>query len=238
VILLHGYSDSRFSFSSLLPVLPSDYRVYALDLRGHGLSDQPAAGYSMRELAGDVLAFMDAKRVTKATVVGHSMGSFVAQQLAIAAPTRIERLVLLGSATSVRGMNGFGEFQKAVEALQEPVAEEFAREFQVTTIYHPIQPEFLDRAVGESLRLPARVWHALMAGMASTEPATVLGKHRIPTLLIWGDRDAVFPRSEQDALLTMIPSASLKVYEETGHAVHWERPAEVARDLERFIESG
>ncbi|HET9465166.1 MAG TPA: alpha/beta fold hydrolase [Gemmatimonadales bacterium] len=238
VILLHGYSDSRFSFSSLLPLLPSGYRVYALDLRGHGLSDKPAAGYSMRELAGDVLAFMDAKRVTKATVVGHSMGSFVAQQVAAAAPGRIERLVLVGSATAIHGMNGFTEFQKMVEALQDPVAEKFAREFQVSTIYRPVQPVFLDRAVTESLRLPARVWHALMAGMAATEPATVLGKHRIPTLLIWGDRDSVFPRSEQDALLAMMPSARLKVYEETGHAVHWERPAEVARDLEAFVGVG
>jgi pimeloyl-ACP methyl ester carboxylesterase len=235
VILLHGYSDSRFSFSSLLPRLPGEYHVYALDLRGHGESGKPGTGYGMKELAADVLAFMDAKGIARAAVVGHSMGSFVAQQLASTAPQRVTRLVLLGSAMSIRGMEGFADFQRAIMELKDPVPEAFAREFQVSTVYHPIPPEFMDRAVGESLRLPARVWHGLMAGMASAGPATSLSMHRIPTLLIWGDRDAVFPRSEQDALLAMMPSATLKVYQETGHAVHWERPAEVARDLKLFI---
>ncbi|HEU5305018.1 MAG TPA: alpha/beta fold hydrolase [Gemmatimonadales bacterium] len=237
VILLHGYSDSRFSFSSLVPRLVARHRVYALDLRGHGESDQPAEGYSMRGLAEDVLAFMDEKGLDKATVVGHSMGSFVAQQLAITAPGRVARLVLIGSATSIRGMQGFTEFQDAVMRLNDPIPTEFAREFQVSTVHQQIDPAFMDRAVAESLRLPARVWHELMAGMASTELAATLGKHHIPTLLLWGNRDAVFPRSEQDALLAMLPSARLKVYEETGHAVHWERPAEVAKDLEQFIAS-
>ena len=235
VILLHGYSDSRFSFSSLLPKLPSKYLVYALDLRGHGESGKPSSGYGMAGLAADVLGFMDAKGIARATIVGHSMGSFVAQQLGIIAPDRVSRLVLLGSATSIRGMNGFTDFQRAIMELKDPVSETFAREFQVSTVYRPIPLEFLNRAVGESLRLPARVWHGLMVGMASTGPASSLSNHRIPTLLIWGDRDAVFPRSEQDALLGMLPSARLEVYPGTGHAVHWEQPDKVAMDLERFI---
>ncbi|HKG95645.1 MAG TPA: alpha/beta fold hydrolase, partial [Gemmatimonadaceae bacterium] len=61
IILLHGYSDSWFSYSGVLPLLPERYHVYALDLRGHGESDRPAAGYAMRDLAADVVAFMDAK---------------------------------------------------------------------------------------------------------------------------------------------------------------------------------
>jgi non-heme chloroperoxidase len=235
LILLHGYSDSSFSFSSVLPRLAADYRVYALDLRGHGGSDQPATGYTMRELAGDVLAFMDAKGLTRATVVGHSMGSFVAQQLAVTAPERVARLVLIGSATTIRSMEGFQEFESTVMGLNDPVPTEFAREFQVSTVHNPLAPEFMDRAVEESLRLPARVWHALMQGMVSTEPAAALGKHRIPTLLIWGDRDAVFPRSQQEALLAMIPLAELEVYAETGHAVHWEQPERFVEDLTRFI---
>jgi non-heme chloroperoxidase len=57
----------------------------------------------------------------------------------------------------------------------------------------------------------------------------------VPALLIWGDRDAIFPRSEQEALVSALPVASLRVYRDTGHAPHWERPGEVVRDLENFL---
>jgi pimeloyl-ACP methyl ester carboxylesterase len=133
-------------------------------------------------------------------------------------------------------MNGFSEFRQAVEALTDPVPPAFAREFQVSTVHAPLPDGFLDRAVAESLKLPAGVWHALMAGMADAGPPTALGDHEIPTLLVWGDRDAVFPRAEQDALLALLRrGATLVVYPETGHAVHWERPVEFVRDLAAFV---
>ena len=236
VILLHGYSDSWFSYSRVLPLLPEAWQVYALDQRGHGDSDRPASGYTMRELALDVLAFMDAKELARATVVGHSGGSFVAQQVALLAPERVAGLVLVDSAPSVRGMNGFAEFRQAVEALEDPVPVEFVREFQESTLHRPVPPEFMERVVAESMKLPARVWRAYLAGMVATDPPTGLAETRIPTLVLWGDRDAIFPRAEQDALLDLLPDATLKVYPETGHDPHWERPEEFARDLRDFVD--
>ena len=56
-----------------------------------------------------------------------------------------------------------------------------------------------------------------------------------PTLLLWGDRDAIFPRKDQDGLVGAIPGARLKVYAETGHCPNWERPQEVAADLMAFM---
>jgi non-heme chloroperoxidase len=236
VILLHGYSDSWFSYSRLLPLIDPKYHVYALDLRGHGDSDRPAGGYAMRDLAADVLAFMDDRRLARVTVVGHSMGSFVAQQLALAAPERIARLVLVGSGTSPRHIMGVAELDSAVRSLPDPVPVEFVRAFQVSTVYQPIPGEFMDRAVGESCKLPARVWRQLMAGMLATDPPAGLSGRRIPTAVFWGDRDATFSRGEQDALVQMIDGAELAVYPETGHALHWERPAEFARDLHAFLD--
>ena len=234
LILLHGYSDSWFSYSRVLPGLARRHRVYALDLRGHGDSDRPAGGYTMPELAADVVAFMDAKGIERATVVGHSMGSFVGQQVAVRAPERVARLVLIGSATTFRSLMGVSELARAVDALSDPVPPEFAREFQVSTIHRPVPEEFLDRAVAESLKLPARVWRAVMAGMLATGAASELGRLGIPTLILWGDQDSCFARSEQEALVAAIPGALLKVYPETGHALHWERPEEFVRDLEGF----
>ena len=235
LILLHGYSDSWYSYSRVMGALARSYRVFALDLRGHGDSDRPAAGYAMRDMAADVLALMEAKRLGPATVVGHSMGSFVAQQAAVLAPGRVARLVLIGSGTTPRRIQGVSDLAEAVDSLRDPVPEEFARGFQLSTIYHPIPDDFLDAAVAVSLTLSARTWQDVLAGMLATGPEARLGEIGIPTLILWGDRDAVFDGSEQDALLSAVPGAVLKVYPETGHALHWERPAEFATDLELLL---
>jgi pimeloyl-ACP methyl ester carboxylesterase len=236
VILLHGYSDSWFSYSRVLPLLSDRHRVYALDLRGHGNSDRPATGYHMSDLAADVIAFMDAKGIVRATVVGHSMGSFVAQQVALAAPRRVTRLVLVGSATAVRNVDGILDLKRAVDSLPDPVPEEFVREFQRSTIHAPVPDDFMNGVVNESLKLPARVWRELMAGMLATDPPLALGRAGIPTLVIWGDRDTFMLRGEQDALLKLLKTATLTVYRDTGHDPQWERPELFARDLERFLE--
>jgi non-heme chloroperoxidase len=58
---------------------------------------------------------------------------------------------------------------------------------------------------------------------------------KAPTLVLWGEQDALFPREEQERLAEAIPGATLKVYPESGHAAHWERPEWVVRDLEAFM---
>jgi non-heme chloroperoxidase len=119
LVLLHGITDSSFSFSRLLPLLdPNRYHAYALDQRGHGDSERPACCYGMDDFAADVVAFLDAVGVSRASVVGHSMGSVVARRVAATYPDRVDRLVLIGSSlTFVNEMTK--EFRQAVEALEE-----------------------------------------------------------------------------------------------------------------------
>jgi non-heme chloroperoxidase len=234
VILLHGYGDSWFSWSRVLPFLSSGRRAIAIDLRGHGDSDRPARGYAMRELAGDVVAFMAARRIARAAVVGHSMGSFVGQQVALAAPRRVSRLVLVDSATAPARFNDMLELQRAVNGFSDPVPEEFIREFQRSTIHRAVPEEFMERVVSESRKLPARVWREAMSGMLATGRPERLRAQEIPTLILWGDRDAMTSRAEQEAL-TMLVGGELKVYDATGHAPHWEQPEELAADLEEFL---
>lgn len=235
LILLHGYSDSWYSFTPILPLLGERFRLIALDQRGHGQSDQPADGYAMRSLGEDVVAFMDALQIGRATIIGHSMGSFVARQVGLLAPGRVSRLVLVGSAPSLDGMNGREEFIATVNALPDPVPLEFIRGFQESTIHHAVPPAFVDSVVAESTRLKARVWKALLRGMLDLEPAAGPGGAEVPTLLIWGEQDAVFPPAERDALAALLPGAERLDYEDTGHATHWERPVRLARDVEDFI---
>jgi len=234
IILLHGYTDSWFSYSRVLPFLSPTYHTYALSQRGHGDSEQPPSGYTMPDFSADVIAFMDALGLPQVTLVGHSMGSLVAQEVALTAPERVTRLILIGSATNMRSADVL-QLQQEVNALEDPVPAEFAREFQVSTIYHPVPAEFLDRAVAESLKLPARVWRAALEGQLAVDYTGRINRIRMPTLVLRGDHDTIFPRPAQDALPAGLPNASLKVYPETGHALHWERPSEFVSDLEEFI---
>ena len=79
------------------------------------------------------------------------------------------------------------------------------------------------------------MWRAALAGLLESGRFTGLGDSWIPVLLLWGERDALVSRAEQDAMVSALQVASLKVYRETGHAPHWERPEDVVRDLERFL---
>ncbi len=236
LILLHGYTDSSFSFSRVMSTLDTRYHVYALDLRGHGDSERPAGGYELSDFAADVLAFMDEKELKRATIVGHSMGSFVAQRVALAAPERVERLVLIGSATTL-GNDAVLDLRRAVNTLNDPVPAKFVRDFQTSTVHLPPPDEFMDKVVGESLKVPARVWRATIEGFFATDYRHQLGRIKAPTLIVWGDRETIFPRHEQDLLVKTLAKAELKVYPETGHSPHWERPEQFVKDLEGFMRS-
>lgn len=72
ILFLHGWPDSWFSFSRLLPLLPGRYRTLAPDQRGFGDSDRPDAGYGIDDLASDAAAFLDTLGIERAAVVGHS----------------------------------------------------------------------------------------------------------------------------------------------------------------------
>ncbi|NJN16160.1 MAG: alpha/beta fold hydrolase [Oscillochloris sp.] len=235
LIMLHGYSDSAFSFSELLPLLAPSATLYALDQRGHGDSDRPADNYTMPVFAADVIGFMDAMQLSQAILVGHSMGSFVALETALRAPNRVAGLALLGSAADPRRLNGAAELQQAVDELRDPVPPDFVEEFQTSTAFQPLDDAFLAQVIQESLKLPARVWQAALRGLLSADYRERLALISAPTLLLWGEQDSIFFRSEQAALLAGITGSRLQIYPDTGHAIHWERPEQVAQELRDFI---
>ncbi len=234
VILLHGYTDSSYSWTRVAPLLPESWRVFALDLRGHGDTEKPESGYTAQAMAADVVAFMDAMGVERATIVGHSGGGLIAQRVMLDAPERVERAVIMSSIAAGAHIVDYGPFIDAIMALSDPVDPAFARAFQESTVAQPVPAAFMDRVVAESLKLPARVWQAYAQGVLTAPVPEGLKSVRIPTMIIWGELDAIVPRVSQDVLLT-IPGSKLVVHEGIGHAPHWEDPARAARDLIGFI---
>jgi non-heme chloroperoxidase len=144
--------------------------------------------------------------------------------------------VLIGSAvTAVNEV--MLQVQEAVRALEDPVSAEFAREFQAGTAHVPLPQVFFEGIAAESLKLPARLWQATFDGLLTFDDAADLGRIAAPTLIIWGERDALFSRKDHERLAGAIPGARLTVYSETGHCPNWERPERVASDLEAFVRS-
>lgn len=237
VVFLHAYADSWFSYSRVFRLLSPAYRAFAPDQRGHGDSDKPECCYAADDFAADVDAFMDAVAIEEATLVGDSSGGLIAQRVALSYPHRVSRLVLIGSPTTLLTNETVMEAGRDLLALEDPISPEFVREFAESTIHHPVPAGFLAGLVSESLKVPARVWRAYYEGVVLTTDDTArLGEIGAPTLILWGEQDAVLSREEQERRAAVIPNATLRVYPETGHLVHWERPEWVVRDMEAFIE--
>ena len=238
VLLLHGVTDSWRSFERVLPHVPDSIHAFALTQRGHGDAERPASGYRTRDFAGDVAAFADALGLGPAVVVGHSMGCTNAMRFAIDHPERVRGLVLAGSFASYRDNPAAVELWKSsVSRLADPIDPAFVREFQESTLAQPIPPAYLDTAVQESLKVPARVWRAAFEGFFEEDVASDLGRIAAPTLIVWGARDALCSRRDEDVLLAAIAGSRLLVYESAGHALHWEEPERFAADLLAFVES-
>lgn len=234
MILLHGVSDSWHSFERVLPHLPPAIHAFAVTQRGHGDAERPATGYRTRDFAADVRALVDTLGLGPVVVVGHSMGSTNALRFAIDHPGRIRGLVLAGSFASYRGNPAATQlWESRISRLADPVDPAFVREFQESTLARAVPRAFLDTIVAESLKLPARVWRAAFEGFLEDD-FDGLDRIATPTLILWGDRDAICSRDDQRVLLGAIKGARLVVYEGAGHGLHWEEPERFAADLAAF----
>lgn len=238
VVFLHGYTDSCHSLRPMLEALPRQFRALAPSQRGHGDSDRPEGAYSIRDMARDVAELLDALAIPRAAVVGHSMGSLVAQRFAIDHRERISALVLIGAFPTLRGNGPLTEFRdKDVAALADPVPTDFARSFQQSTLARPVAEDFFRTAVTESLKLPAHTWRAVLDAHFDEDTTAELGAIKAPTLVIWGDKDSVTGRENQGKLLAGIRGARFWVDRDGGHAPHWEQPAQIAREVAAFLDS-
>ena len=234
VLLLHAWGESRRSFDRLLPLLPATIHAIAMDQRGHGDAGKPKAGYSLEHFAEDIVAFMDAAGISTAVLVGSSSGGYVAQQVAVTRRDRVAGLVLVGSPRDLQGRPAFAD---EVEQLSDPMDPAWVRE-SLTWFpqFHQVPQWYIDDRVRDGVRIPANVWRATFNGLIAARPPTDGGTIAAPTLVIWGDRDELLPREQEEALVAAIPGARLLIYEDTGHLVLWEQPERVACDLITFVE--
>lgn len=234
VLLLHGITDSQRSWEPVLPLLPESIRTIAVTMRGHGDAERPDSGYGAEDYAADAIELLDQLGLESVVVCGHSLGTYVAAQIAIEQPQRVDALVLEGAPGTPAQNPVIVEVAAATAELDDPIDPTFVREFQRSTTERPLAPGLLDMFVEESLKLPARTWRTAFADLMRIDLSERLGEIGAPTLLIHGEQDAIVPSSEQEWLLAHLPNARLVSLKGTGHAPHWERPERYATELAAF----
>lgn len=237
LVLLPGPTDSWRSYESVLERLPPSIRAIAVSQRGHGESDKPLTGYRVEDFAADVVPLIDALGIERAVLAGHSGSCLVVRRVAIDHPEHVAGLVLEASPTTLRGDAGLERFvDSIVPGPDDQVDPTFARSFVVDTSSEDVGPELLDQLVRELLKVPARVWREMFAGLLQYDDMSELGRISAPTLLVWGDADPLVARDRQEELAERIPGADLLVYPGVGHTPRWEDPARFASDVVAFAE--
>ncbi|MCC6747923.1 MAG: alpha/beta hydrolase [Deltaproteobacteria bacterium] len=234
LVLLPGLSDSWRSWELVLRHLPTSLRVIAVSQRGHGESDKPDAGYSVRDYARDLEALLEALGLARVVVAGHSSASLVARRFAMEHRERVAGVVLEGSFVRLAGpaVEAAG---RRIRDLTDPIDPAFVRDFAAGTFARPVDQTFVEAMIAESLKVPARVWSQTFRSLLDDDDLAELATLEAPTLIVWGDQDAIVDRAATDALVRAVRSSRLVQYHGVGHTAHWEVPEQFARDVAAFV---
>lgn len=237
VILIHGYTDSSRSWSlvaaPLRDALPGR-RIIAVELRGHGISDAPECCYGPDNLAHDLKGAMDALGIARADLVGHSLGSITAAELAATHPERVNRIVLASSATAIPAAATEWLWQE-IPALPDQIDPAGAFMTAWFANPNPVAPEFLTREMAEAAAIPKHVWTGVLTGLTTHDWAMLAPRITAPALVLWGDQDALFGPESQAALHAALPGAKTLTYSGLGHNFFWEQPERAAGDIAAFL---
>jgi pimeloyl-ACP methyl ester carboxylesterase len=235
LLLLHGYTDTSRGWSLLIPHL-AKYRLLIPDQRGHGASDAPECCYSASQFAYDAKLFLDALKIERTGIAGHSLGSMVAITFAAEYPDRISRIALIGSTALVPVKRGDWLFDHTA-ALQWPLdrRSEFMREWHPANQPTAVDRAFADAAMEEILAIRPHVWRAVMRELAYVPVGRHASDVSAPVLILSGGRDPLFPPEHHASLVKAFPGAESHVYPGFGHNPLWEAPADVGERLTRFF---
>lgn len=252
VVLIHGIGDSSATWLDVIPALAERHLVIAPDLLGHGRSDKPRADYSIAGYTNGVRDLLAVLGIQRATLIGHSLGGGVAMQFAYQYPERTERLVLVGSGgsgpevSSVLRLLTLPGSQALLHLLRLPWSHWQAR---LTVAALQAMNTALGQDAPDLLRivdsLPDSTARAAfirtLRGVADWRGQIITMLDRcylargMPTLLLWGSRDAVIPVSHAYRAHEAMPGSQLEIFEGAGHFPFHTDPERFVRTIETFL---
>ena len=242
LLLLCGLGAKRQGWYRQLPVLGEHFRAIAVDYRDVGESDLAETPYSITDLALDAYALAAELGLERASLVGISMGGFIALELALARPAFVDRLVLV--VTSAGGAAHVSTSPEVMRALMpgDEAVESGAGARRVCSLV--AGPGFAERhpgAIDEFVEIarhhpmPADAYLRQLAACRSHDVAERLGEITAPTLVIHGDSDPLVPLENGRLLAAGIPGARLIVYPGIGHIPEVECFERFNADLIAFL---
>ena len=249
VILLHGFVACAYTWRYLAPALAGTRRVFALDLKGHGLSDKPQDGrYAVSDQGEMVAAFIRDRNLEDAVLIGNSLGGEVALmtyfQLREEPPGRIQGLVLIASAGYPQKLPWFVRLARApvLSNLGRLLPPRFVTGLVLRKCFYDkdkITDEMIDTyAYNGSLPGAAEALRQTALQIIPPDMEAVISRYqtvRVPTLIIWGEQDEVVPLESGRNFHRDIPGSRLVILPRCGHLPQEEEPLETRRVLQNFL---
>ena len=244
VVLIHGYTDSARDWVPMLPYLSKRYRLILVDIRGHGQSSKPECCYTRLDFAYDIKLLLDALGVAQADIVGHSLGSIIAQKFAEYWPERTAHVVLIsstgGSPPSAAKRAPRFDFAAEIRKLKEPIEADSPFMIAWWDSPTPVDPDFIRRQRKDAAGIPLRVWLAVLDQGLNADDLypnlqSTLPRLKASTLLIWGSKDPIMEEDMRQSLRNALPHAEVKIFDGLGHNPFWEDPRGVADVINAFL---
>ncbi|NML14159.1 alpha/beta fold hydrolase [Azohydromonas caseinilytica] len=246
LLLLHGVGGSLHDWEPWAQALKASHRVIRLDLPGNGLSDAaPGDDYRSETEARRMLALLDQLGVARVRVVGHGRGGEVAVQMALLAPRRVQRLLLVAAAPLAAEV--LPPVLRLAPSLPWPqwVVSSMLPGPLVTgalqSLYADpsrLTPEQVERRL-VLLRREGNRWALLQQwrqDQSTADADATFARLRLPVLLLWGEADALAPPAQARALQQKIPGSRLQLLDGVGHLPQEEAPARSLAAAQGFIE--
>jgi pimeloyl-ACP methyl ester carboxylesterase len=216
VVLIHGLSGSSRWWARNVGALAERFHVYVIDLIGFGGS-RGGQRFMLDKAADHLAHWMDQLGIVRASMVGHSMGGYIAAELAADAPERVERLVLVDAAALPFGQNVGWHMASMMRELQR------------------LPADFLPPLLFDALRAgPATLWDAASA-LLRADLRPKLERISAPTLVVWGERDAIVPLGLGKQLTRLLPKREMLVIKNAGHNPMWDCPQAFNREVTAFL---
>lgn len=220
-----------------LSVLGGGRRLVRFDHRGHGGSPVPDGPYTIAELGGDVIALMDRLGIGRADYAGASIGGMVGQWLAIHAPDRLRRLVLVCTAPDTLNPGAFRERARTVRTARatEPIASGVVANW-FTEAYAASHPDVVAHHRQMIVDTPVEGYAACCEAVAGHDVAAGLATVRAPALVIAGAQDRAIPASQGERIAAAIPDARFELLDPGSHLASVERADAVNRLISDHLE--
>ena len=229
LILLHGLGGAKEHWSGNFAALASKYHVYALDQLGFGHSDKPMIDYKIATWVDFLQGFMQSQNIPKATVVGNSLGGWIATEFAVQHPEMVEKLVLV-EAAGLAGVFSIEQNPSSIAAWRTLLESIFYDRKIVTD-------EDARQAFTNRLRTnDGYTIERFLAGYARGQfEDDKLKSIHAPTLVVWGRNDGLLSVNQAEKFGSGIPGAKVVVFEQCGHVPQIEKPEKFNRALLEFL---